>query len=58
MQGRARWMAVYMDTWCKEAITCANKDATDVHVLLASHKQIADSREEANVHACYLRLHI
>ena len=38
----------------QEAITCMNKEAADVHVLSTSHKQIADSREEANVHACYL----
>ena len=42
----------------QEAITCMNKEAAYVHVLSASHKQIADSREEANVHACYLRLQI
>ena len=50
----------WLYTWIRgvkkpqEAITCTNKEASDVHVLSASHKQIADSREEANVHACYL----
>ena len=42
----------------EEVITCTNKEATDVHVLSASHKQIVDSREEANVLACYLWLQI
>ena len=40
----------------QEAITCTKKEASDVHVLSASHKQIANSREEANAHGCYLRL--
>ena len=55
-----RWLYAWIRGVKKpqEAITCTNKEADDVHVLLASHKQIADSREEANVHACYLRLQI
>jgi len=54
----------WLYTWIRgvnkpqKAITCTNKEAADIHMLSASHKQIADSREEANVHACYLWLQI
>ena len=47
----------WLYTWIRgvnkpqKAITCTNKVAADIHMLSASHKQIADSREEANVHA-------